>query len=175
MFNYLRSKLSNTIYVQIWENRLKSTNVETQECFDEKPLLAIVTDAAGKESVYAFGNAAAHCNQPNTRIVNPFSHPRVLFSDFNVGEKLLQHIFALLHKRSSFLKPAPTVVIHPMEKTEGGLTVIEIRAFRELGLGAGARDVVVYQGKPLHAQTIDFKKLSEEHDGQRSFEGSIVK
>lgn len=33
-----------------------------------------------------------------------------------------------------------------MEKAEGGLTMIEIRAFREMGLGAGARDVAIYQG-----------------------------
>ena len=34
----------------------------------------------------------------NTIVVNPFSHPRVLFSDFEVGEKLLQHVFDILNE-----------------------------------------------------------------------------
>jgi len=161
MLNFLRSKLSDTVYVQIWENRLKATNVESQECFDEKPLLAIATDDTGQESVSAIGNAAVQCNQPNMRIVNPFSHPRVLFSDFNVGEKMLQHVFSLLHKHSSLLKPAPIVVIHPMEKLEGGLTGIEDRAFRELAYGAGAREVHIHQGEPLSIQNFDISQVSE--------------
>ena len=33
---------------------------------------------------------------------------------------------------------SPIIVVHPMEKIEGGLTGIEHRAFRELALGAGA-------------------------------------
>jgi len=44
-----------------------------------------------------------------------------------------------------------------MEKTEGGLTVIEHRALRELAIGAGARDAAIYQGPQLSIH--DFEQL----------------
>ena len=167
MIKNIINKFGTILYVQIWENRIKVSDVMTSKGFDEKPLVELDLTKKNNIRVVAFGNEAGATS------VNPFSHPRVLFSDFSVGEKLLQLIiFRMLG--STFFSPSPAIVIHPMEKTEGGLTVIEIRAFRELGLGAGARDVVVYQGKPLHVQTIDFKKLSEEYDDQKSCEGSIV-
>ena len=46
-----------------------------------------------------------------------------------------------------------------MEKTEGGLTMIEKRAFRELAFGAGAREVVLYQGKQLPPYDFDYDSI----------------
>jgi len=167
MIRDIINKFGTTLYVQIWENRIKVSDVMTSKVFDEKPLVELGASKKNVTPVVAFGNEAG------INAINPFSHPRVLFSDFNVGEKLLQLIFNKI-LGGHFFSPSPAVVIHPMEKTEGGLTLIEIRAFRELGLGAGARDVVVYQGKPLHLETINFKKLSEEHDNQKNSDGSVV-
>jgi len=84
-----------------------------------------------------------------------------LFSDFYVGEKLLQHAFKQLSKIKS-LRPRPKVIVHPMEKTEGGLTMIENRAFRELAMGAGAIEVKLYTGNPLSITTFDFDKINDE-------------
>lgn len=95
------------------------------------------------------------------KVVNPFSHPRVLFSDVYVGEKLLQHAFKQI-SNIKYLRPLPKVIIHPMEKTEGGLTMIEKRAFRELALGAGAIEVKVHTGKPLTIKSINFDKFEED-------------
>ena len=156
MIKNIINKFGVTLYVQIWENRIKVSDVNSTNVFDEKPLVELDTTNKNKIRVTKFGNEAG------TNAVNPFSHPRVLLSDFGVGEKLLQLIFNRMLD-NHFFSPQPAVVIHPMVKTEGGLTDVEIRAFRELCLGAGARDVVVYVGKPLHIQTIDFDKLSEEH------------
>ena len=105
--------------------------------------------------VVAFGNKA----QPES--INPFSHPRVLFSDFQAGEKLLQLIIKKLLSKSIFT-PQPAVVLHPMEKPEGGLPMIEVSAFREMGYGPGAREVVVYQGELPHPSTTNFTELSEQ-------------
>jgi rod shape-determining protein MreB len=41
------------------------------------------------------------------------------------------------------------VVIHPLEKIEGGLSQVEERLFHELAVGAGASKVVVWAGAPL--------------------------
>lgn len=160
MLKRLLAKFSTTLYVQIWEDRLKVVDVATGGVFDEAPLVAIETTAKGQKQIVAVGNKAKllPANR-HIEVVNPFFHPRALLNDFSIAEKLLQHAFKTLlsHK---WLAPSPAVIIHPMEKIDGGLTMIEERAFRELGLGAGARDVEVYLGSELPIKEVDFAKLS---------------
>jgi len=151
----LRNILNNTdttLYVQIWEHRIKVTNIKTLDVFDEKPLIEFSESSNGKQQVSAFGNMA------NISSLNPFSHPRVLLSDFHGGEKLLQCIIKKLLGKGIFT-PSTAIVMHAMEKNEGGLTVVEKRAFQELAAGAGARAVVVYEGKELNISTLDFNEL----------------
>ena len=161
------NKFRSTLYVQIWEKRIKVSDIESRKIYDERPFVAIESDKKGKKIIVAIGNNASSLSlKDNTVVINPFSHPRVLFSDFEVAEKLLQHIIRTLNEKKYFV-PSPVLVIQPMEKTEGGLTMIEKRAFRELGFGAGARDVVLYQGKELAVYDFDLgsvKATDEEHD-----------
>ncbi|MCK5829788.1 MAG: rod shape-determining protein [Methylococcales bacterium] len=148
MFKHLIDYFDTSLYVQIWEKRIKVTNISASDIYDEKPLIAISTNKKGNKIIEAIGNEASLVSGDNIEIINPFSHTRSLISNFEMGENLLKHTFIRVLKRSIF-RPAPKVVIHPMEKTEGGLTNVEERAFRELALSAGARDVVVYQGHEL--------------------------
>jgi rod shape-determining protein MreB len=160
MLTRLLSRFASVIYVQIWESRIKVTNVSSNDCFDDSPLVVIRTSDKGEKLISGIGKKASLLLEFNEKVVNPFSHPRVLFSDFYVGEKLLQHAF----KQTSnikYLRPRPKVIIHPMEKTEGGLTMIEKRAFRELALGAGAIAVKLHIGKPLTITSINFDKFAE--------------
>jgi len=160
----LFKKFRTTLYVQIWEKRIKVTHIQTRNVYDEQPLVAFEIDKKGKKIIAAIGNAARSFeSKENTIVVNPFSHPRVLFSDFEAGEKLLQHIIQTLSERKVFAT-SPEIVIHPMEKTEGGLTMIEVRAFKELGYGAGGRDVAVYQGKELPIYDFDFDSIKTRYE-----------
>ena len=156
--NMLKKIFDTTFYVQIWENRLKVTNISTGAVFDEKPIMAITINRKGYKLIEAFGNAASFANGDSVKIINPFSHERSLFSNFEIGEKLLQAILQKLSSKSIF-RPRPKVVIHPMEKIEGGLTDIETRAFKELAIGAGARDAIVYTGSELPIIGFDFDSI----------------
>ncbi|MDF2177629.1 rod shape-determining protein [Aliiglaciecola sp. CAU 1673] len=161
MLNRILSRFASVLYVQIWENRIKVTDVSNNESFDDLPIVVIQTAENGAKSITGIGKKASQVLRPNEVAVNPFSHPRVLLSDFYVGEKLLQHAFKQLSKIKS-LRPRPRVIVHPMEKTEGGLTMIENRAFRELAMGAGAIEVKLYTGNPLSVATFDFDKIKDE-------------
>lgn len=123
--------------------------------------MAIETTPSGKKVVTAIGNKAELLSKSNTEIVNPFSHPRSLVADFQVAEKILQHVFSLLHK-GSYISPSPDVIFHPMEKIEGGLTLIEMRAFREMFLGSGAFDTYIHTGVPLTVMGRDFLELTKD-------------
>ncbi|QCZ92194.1 rod shape-determining protein [Salinimonas iocasae] len=167
MFSNFIKQFSSVLYVQIWEDRLKVTDVTNNESFDDAPIVVIQTQEKGKKVISGIGKKAANSVKENEVAINPFSHPRALLSDFYVGEKLLQHAFKNLSNIKN-LRPRPKVVMHPMEKTEGGLTAIEERAFRELALGAGAIEIKIHVGKPLNIHGFQF----EEFQGQKKSDPS---
>lgn len=168
------NKSGTALYVQIWEKRIRATDIDSGKIFDESPLLALEKKGR-REVVVAAGNRASSVSGGNVRVINPFSHPRLLLRNFVAAEKLLQHIFREL-LGDKLLGPSPVVVLHPMQKTQGGLTEIEIRAFRELGLGAGARESLVYQGEELTRHTFDLQKVraQSEPGGAAAKGGSLA-
>ena len=155
MINKLLSKIDSTFYVQIWKNRIKVTNIKTGKVFDEKPLVAVFEDEKKIKKIEAIGNNAALSVGKNITVTNPFNHERSLLSNFVIGEKLLQHIFNELTE-SRIFGIRPNVVMHPMEKLDGGLTDIEVNALKDMSIGAGARNTVVYQGSELLTVCFDF-------------------
>lgn len=112
------------LYIQIWEHRIRITRFPDGEVFDRIP----PTD------------------------LNPFSHPRTLLSNFSRAEAFIRQCISEATGNRP-VKTSPIVVMHPMEKLDGGLTQIERRAFLELGYGAGAREVHVHTGQPLNQVT----------------------
>ena len=82
------------------------------------------------------------------RTANPaFSHQRMLVGNFTAAQLCLQA--ALSEARGSGFALTTSVVIHPLEKIDGGLTEVEERLFHELARGAGATKVLVWVGAPL--------------------------
>lgn len=157
MLKKIADKFSTTLYVQIWEKRIRVLDINSGEVFDEKPLVQIDTNKDGSKKVIAVGN------QVYQNGVNPFSHPRSLLNDFYIAESLLQFIVKKLVGKK-LLAASPVMIIHPMEKTEGGLTLIEERAFLEMAMGAGARQVAFYQGdKALEPQEINFQEIAAQN------------
>ena len=78
----------------------------------------------------------------------PFTTERLLVGNFQEAEKTLsQGIKKSLG--SGLIKKTPIVVIHPLEKTEGGLSEVEVKIFTELALGSGAAKAVVHEGFEL--------------------------
>lgn len=109
----------------------------------------MAVSSGSKAKIVAVGTAArAAMLDPSVKIVRPFAHPRSLVSDFTVADQLLKAFMRRMPSQS-FFKVAPMVVIHPQGEPEGGFTQVEIRAFHELALGAGASTVRVWQGRDL--------------------------
>ena len=74
-----------------------------------------------------------------------YSHPRALVGNFTNAELLIK---SLTKKMGGFT--APSIVVHPLERIEGGLTQIEERAIQELAHGgANGRKVFVHTGAQL--------------------------
>lgn len=88
---------------------------------------------------------------PTVYADTPFSSERLLVGQFSAAEPLLKTALKAA-LTGGFLARSPRLVIHPMEKVEGGLAQVEERIFTELGYGAGAIQVVLYTGAPLSDQ-----------------------
>lgn len=151
------------VYIQIWEFRIKVTDLITGEIFDEKPEAFIRINKKGLKEIVAVGSRPNELLGEQLEVINPFSHPRMLVSDFVMCESIIQHIFQKL-KSNRFFAVKPKVIIQPMEKLDGGLTVVEEKIFRELSLGAGAREVVVHKGTELSVSNFDYDEIKKASD-----------
>lgn len=130
--------------------------------FNQSPFIAIERSDNGKSKVKAVGaEAKSLIGRVGFDVENPFSHPRQLIANFQKAEKILQHAVRMACGKKLF-SPSPRIVLQPMEKLEGGLTEVEIRAFRELCLGAGAREVVIYVGSPLLRHGFNFEEVKRQ-------------
>ena len=147
------SRLQPIIYIQIAPDRLIVRHVRRGLNISEPPDLLISNEK--KAVILAVGSNArtAAATSPHATLVNPFAHPRSLVSDFTSAEQLIK-TFLRRALGQGLLTLAPLVIIHPLGNPEGGFTQVEIRAFLELALGAGAAKATVWQGRPLSDQEV---------------------
>lgn len=134
------------IYVQVTPHRLTLRNAQTGASVTTSPEVALVRGARPK--IVAIGAKARKQESRTVQVLNPFSHPRSLLADFGAAQLLLQLLVKQVHKRA-LLAGGPGMVVHLQDDPAGGFTQLEVRGFQELGTGAGAKKVVVWQGPNL--------------------------
>lgn len=149
------------VYIQVSPGLLTVRSVKTGAVVSEVPELVVAHGPKPKH--VAAGAEARRQGGGASQVVNPFAHPRSLVSDFAAGEQLLKAFLNRVCKRS-LLAASPRVVLHLLGDPAGGFTEVEIRAFQEMALGAGAFKVAIWQGRAL----TDRELLSGQfpHDGR---------
>ena len=146
----LKAFFEQHLYIQLSPQRVLVRDPKSGQAVDEVPEIAVQRPSGGKATVLAVGAAArAAAAQPDTTVANPFAHPRSLVSDFTLAELVLKAFVRRVFGSKRLFLPSPTSVIHPLGEHAGGLTQVELRALRELALGAGAASVKVWQGPTL--------------------------
>jgi rod shape-determining protein MreB len=153
LFTFLRSLFSNDLLFELSENKVSIKAFSSNMSFEDEPYIALESTKKG-EIVKAIGKEAKSLSSPNIRVLNPFKHSRSFVADFMCAEKILQHGIYTMH--NSKIRPAPRVIIHQLDKTDGGLADIEERVLRELALGAGAREVIIYVGDKINSSVENF-------------------
>ena len=78
----------------------------------------------------------------------PFSTQRLLIGEFPEAEATFKRALADTW-RERWLRAAPVMLMHPLEKLEGGLAGVERRALIELALGQGARRAAIVRIGPV--------------------------
>jgi rod shape-determining protein MreB len=82
------------------------------------------------------------------RFVEPFSHPRIIISNFACASKLLQYSIQQM-SRIKWMLAAPILILQPDMDLLAGLSEIETRVLLEMGENAGARRTIAYYGALL--------------------------
>ena len=136
------------LYIQISPERLTVRNPKTADTISEIPEIAISMTAPAR--IIAVGALArqACSTDSSAKLLNPFSHPRSLLSDFTTAQQVLKNFVKRLPPKA-FWQASPAMVMHPLGEPEGGLTQVELRALHELAFAAGAASVSIWQGRPL--------------------------
>lgn len=136
------------IYIQISPHLLTLKNLKSGLEISEVAELALSLPPKPKAILGAGAQARVAAASEPAQLIQPFAHPRSLVSDFASAEALIRvQLQRALGK--GWLRVAPSVVIHPLGNPDGGFTQVELRAFREMALGAGASTVRVWTGRPL--------------------------
>ncbi|OOG39692.1 rod shape-determining protein [Polaromonas sp. A23] len=150
--------VSPTFYLRLSPERLTIRNVRTGAFISEVPEIAILRGAKKPQILGVGAEASLHRATPSVEVINPFSHPRTMVGDFIAGEQVVKAFIRKL-TGSGWLATTPRVVFHPLGDPAGGFTQVEIRAFREMVLGAGASDVLMWQGPELTDEQVSSNKL----------------
>lgn len=142
------SFFSPLVYIQISPNLLTLKNLKTGLEISEVAEIALSLPPKPKVILGAGAEARLASASEPAQLIQPFAHPRSLVSDFASAEALIRiQLQCVLGK--GWLRVAPSVVMHPLGNPDGGFTQVELRAFREMALGAGASTARVWTGRPL--------------------------
>jgi rod shape-determining protein MreB len=150
LFTEVLNNLTTTFYIQIWKKRFKVTNLKSGNVYEDLPLVAIQDD-----KVMAIGQEASI--YPNT--INPFNHPRMIVDDSEIASILFRYALEQASQKKVFFSPLG--IIHVMDEFDTKLTEIEKKALIEISMTAGCRESIVYEGKDLDVEKINFNELKK--------------
>lgn len=152
-------KLKRDLLIELSSKQLSVQVFGTSERVDLSPYIAIEDT---QNNVLAVGAKAKYLSGSNITVLNPFDHKRSFVGDFACAEKVLQYAVREVLGNNKFVLSL-RIVMHQLEKVDGGLTDIEERVLKELAMGAGAREVLVYHHSVrIHAQQTSYTALKKQ-------------
>ncbi|PSV35426.1 rod shape-determining protein MreB [Photobacterium sp. GB-27] len=152
-------KFKRDLLIELRSKQLSVQIFGTSERVDLSPYIAIEDT---KNNVLAVGDKAKYLSGSNITVLNPFDHKRSFVGDFACAEKVLQYAVREVLGHNKFVL-SPRIVMHQLEKVDGGLTDIEERVLKELAMGAGAREVLVHHNQArIHAQQTSYAALKKQ-------------
>ena len=154
MFDFLRKFFKSSdqiIYIRFTRDKVSFSYYPSDVHYEDEPILAI-RKKGNKELVSAVGREVYDLQPEDTSVIyTPFKPFEIEPDKFNFAEKLIRYLMQKGGDSTGAIV-APRVIIHP-DKTY--VSEMEEDAYRELAMGAGAREVVVYVGNELQSDEIE--------------------
>ena len=156
----------DTIYFRFEASSIYALNANNGRFIDDHPVM-LISDNGKSRKVIRIGNSVKIGTEDvpgNLTNINPFQHPRVIISNFTIAEKM----FILLVKElvsGRIFRPKPTIVFHPKRDLDGGITSLEVKMLKDIGLFIGGIKVFVWLGRNLtQPELLNKSFLNEPHD-----------
>jgi rod shape-determining protein MreB len=147
IFRFLKNQ-DRTVHIQLWKNIFRITDIESKKVLEFSPFIAYEMDSKGNGKLLGIGKEAEAYRGGNITVVNPMLHPRVIIDNFMAMEIMFEYTIKHILKPTNTLF-APKVIVEPMEKYEGGLTMVEHKMLYDIAMNAGAREVIVKDGEKI--------------------------
>jgi len=141
MLGELLNRLSTTLTIQIWDDRIKIYDEYQSEIFNDVPSIAIGTKSNDEEYIVEVGKNAIFHKAENMKIVKPFSNPRILIDDYEVAALMVRFTIEKGLKRKKFF--SPKIIVDIKRKFENDLTLVERQVVIDVMHNAGAREVII--------------------------------
>lgn len=154
MFSYFQNLKKSSkliIYIRFRRETIEFYYYPFERVFEDESIIA-VKKKGDKTYVSAVGKEVHDLKAEDTSVVRtPFSPFLLEPENFDLGEKMIRHLMqkGMPFKGNLF---APKVIIHP---NKSYVSEMEEEAYKELALGAGAREAVVYVGEALKLEMLE--------------------
>ncbi len=87
-----------------------------------------------------------------------FTSERLLIGNFTVAQTLLTKGIKIVMGKKFF---APIILMHPIEKIDGGLSQVEERVLKDLAIIVGGRKIILWVGHELSDEDV-LQKVKQE-------------
>ncbi len=143
MFQQFLKRQSYVFYVQVWPDRIKVTELNSLQFFDDLPLLSYEND--GEEKIIRAVGAAS---QPldglqNIVTVSPFYKNDCVIADVDGAVAIINHALFTLTSELPRKMFSPLVIFHSMCEMENDLGVSDAEAKKLLAEKCGAREAII--------------------------------
>ena len=138
MFAWLRSLISAAAVVELHSSRIRVRDVSNRKDFEFEPLLSI--DA--NQRVVSVGRPIP---ASAVKTYSPFANPAAFAGDQRIAELIVTFAYSKLGA-SSWLKPAPRIVLAVVVDDANGARRLSDDVLVELSASAGARATVIHRG-----------------------------
>jgi len=140
--NFLKRQ-SDVFYVQVWPERIKVTELNSSEVFDDAPLLAYKNEGEEKTVVSIGAASQTLGGLETTQIVNPFYRDGCVIGDVDCSIAIINHALHTITEELSGKFFSPLLIFHSMSEVvdDVGHSDDELKAL--LSRRCGAREVVI--------------------------------
>lgn len=143
MFKNFLKRQSDVYYIQVWRERIKVTELNSSEVFDDEPVLAYKSEG-DKKTILSIGiSSSDYEGEIDHSIVRPFYTDGRVVGDADSAVAIINHAIYTITERLSGKFFSPLLIFHTMEDVdrEGSQSDEDLKTM--LSRRCGAKNVLI--------------------------------
>ena len=143
MFDNFLKRQSDVFYIQVWRERIKVTELNSSEVFDDEPSLAYKSDG-DKKTIMSIGvSSSDYEGQTDHSIVRPFYSDGHVVGDADSSAAIINHAIHTITQKLSGKFFSPLLIFHAMEDVNNDGEQSDEALKKMLSRRCGAKNVLI--------------------------------